>query len=141
MREFINCIWRLGLKDNLFSLNDYYDLFFTKNPHHLIDLSDLNGLIEENLLTNQIEYIRLNKNLLYIEQNYLFILLKDLDSNYIKRIIERFYPKYIIYILIISYLGYEKLLEMTQIKFIENIKIINPEEVHKINYKAFKSIY
>ncbi|MFX0141242.1 MAG: hypothetical protein ACFFDN_46815, partial [Candidatus Hodarchaeota archaeon] len=67
-----------------------------------------------------------------------FLILQDLDSNYIHKVIEKYYSKYFIYILILNDLGYEKLLNMKPIKSIESIKILNPLEIRKFNYEEFK---
>ncbi|MFX0035034.1 MAG: hypothetical protein ACFE9I_05265 [Candidatus Hermodarchaeota archaeon] len=140
LKEFLNFIWRIGINDSFFLLNDYYSLFSTEMLDHLVDISDINDSIEYNLTNHQIKYLRLSKNLLLIEQNCLFLTLPNLDSNFIQGIIEKYYPKYFIYILLLNNLGYESLLDTTQIKLIKNVKIINLEEVQKINYEDFKNI-
>ncbi len=138
IKAIFNLLWRLGIIDTFFLLNDFYDLFYNIKHPYLLELAQMNELLEQNLLTNQIEYLRLNENLFFIEQNFLFLILQNLDLNYIHRIIEKYYPKYVIYILILNDLGYEKLLEMESIKLIENIKIINPVGIQKFNYEEFK---
>jgi len=138
IQEISNYFWRLGVTDTFFFLNDFYNLFFLKKNSYSQDLWDINNQIEENLVKYQIEYIRLSNYLLFIEHNYLFIILENLDSEYIHRILKDRYPKYFIYILILNNLGYKKLLEMESIKFLENIIIIHPEEIQKLNYEEFK---
>lgn len=133
-----NFLWRLGITESFFFLNDFYNLFNTeKNPYSL-DLSEMIKLFERNLLNNQIEYIKLRKNLFFIEQSYLFLILQNLNCDFIRKIIEKHYPKYFIYILILNDLGYEELLQIKSIKLIENIKIINPVEIQKFRYEEFK---
>lgn len=138
IKAIFNLLWRLGIIDAYFLLNDFYDLFHTIKQASLLELSHMNELLEKNLSNNQIEYLRINENLFLIEQKFLFLILQNLDPNYIHRIIEKYYPKYIIYILILNDLGYEKLLKMESIKLIENIEIINPVEIQKLNYEKFK---
>lgn len=138
IQEIFNYFWRLGVTDTFFSLNDFYTLFFIKKNSYSLDFLNTNNLIEENLVKNQTEYIRLNPNLLFIEQNYLFIILENLDSEYIHRILKDHYPKFFIYILILNNLGYYKLLEMDLIKTLENVIIIHPKEIQKLNYQEFK---
>jgi len=138
IKAIFNLLWRLGIIDTFFLLNDFYNLFYNIKHPYLLELAQMNELLEQNLLTNQIEYLRLNENLFFIEQNFLFLILQNLDPNYIHRIIDKYYPKYVIYILILNDLGYEKLLEMESIKLIENIKIINPAGIQKFNYEEFK---
>jgi len=138
IQEIINYFWRLGVTDTYFFLNNLKNLFFLKNNSESINLLENNNQIEENLVKYQVEYIRLSSNLLLIEHNYLFLILENLDSEYIHRILKDYYPKYFIYILILKNLGYKKLLEMDSIKLLENIIIIPPEEVQKLNYQEFK---
>ena len=126
IKTFSNFLWRLGINDTFFFLDDYYDLFYSNNSS------------EENLLNNQIEYMRLSKNLLFIEQSYVFLILENLDCDNIYKIIEKYHPKYFIYILILNDLENKELQKIKSIKLIENIKIVNPIEIRIFNYKEFK---
>ncbi len=138
IQEIFNYFWRLGVTDTFFFLNDFHNLFLLKKNSYSSVLLDINNQIEENLVKYQIEYIRLSTNLLFIEDNYLFIILENLEPDYIHRILQERYPKYFIYILILDNLGYKKLLEMDSIKYLDNIIIIHPEEIQKLNYQEFK---
>ena len=132
--------WRLGISNTYFFLSDFYELFFPQKDIYSQELFDTNNQIEKNLLSNKIEYLRLSTNLLLIENSYLFIILENLNSQYIHRILRDHYPKYFIYILILDELGYKKLLKMNSIKLIESIKVIHPEEIQKFNFQEFKRI-
>ncbi|MFX1389637.1 MAG: hypothetical protein ACFE9Z_06180 [Promethearchaeota archaeon] len=133
-----NFIWRLPIKDNYFFLEEYEDLFYIKLKFLILEMSKINNKIEKNLKENQIEYVRLSSRLLFIEQSYIFIILDNLNSEYIHRIIEKYYSKYPIYILIINNKDYQKLLNIKSIKLIENVKIINSSEIEKFDYTNFK---
>lgn len=142
IRTIFNYLWRLEIKDSFYFLNDFLDLFFPKNySTTTLTLSKINKKFEQNLLNNQIEYVRLGDNLMFIEHSHLFIILENLDSNYILRILKKYHPKYIIYILILNKMGYKKLIEAKSIKFIENIKIIHPKDIQKFNYQEIKKNY
>lgn len=132
--------WRLGISNTYFFLSDFYELFFPQKDIYSQELFDTNNQIEKNLLSNKIKYLRLSTNLLLIENSYLFIILENLNSQYIHRILRDHYPKYFIYILILDELGYKKLLKMNSIKLIESIKVIHPEEIQKFNFQEFKRI-
>jgi len=138
IKVIFNLIWRLGITSHYFFFIDFEVLFHNKKLSCSLNLLEMNELFERNLLNSQIEYVKLSKNLYFVDQSYLFLILQDLDSNYIYEIIEKYYPKYFIYILILNYLGYEKLLEIESIKLIENIKIINPVKIQKFSYEIFK---
>jgi len=138
IKTIFHFFWRLGIIDTFFFLNDYYELFNSNNSHNLPSFLEMNQLFEKTLSNNQIEYVRLSKNLLFIEHRNVFLIFQNLNCDYIHRIVEKYYPKYFIYILILNDLGYKELQEMESIKFIENISIINPQEIHKFDYKDFK---
>ncbi len=138
IRTIFNYLWRLEINDSFYFLNNFLDLFFPKNYSTSLNLSEINKKFEQNLLNNEIEYVRLADNLMFIENSYLFIILEDLDSKYILRILKKYYPKYIIYILILNELGHKKLLEAESIKVMENIKIVHPKDIQKFNCQEFK---
>jgi len=141
IRTIFNYLWRLEINDSFYFLNNFLDLFFPINSSASSTLSEINKKFEQTLLNNQIEYVRLGDNLIFIEHSYLFIILENLDSKYILRILKKYYPKYIIYILILNELGYKKLLEAKSIKLMENIKIIHPKDIQKFNCQEFKINY
>ncbi|MFX1551083.1 MAG: hypothetical protein ACFFB9_12035 [Promethearchaeota archaeon] len=140
IKTFVNLLWRLEINDSFFFLNDYYNLFDSENSIISSDLIEMNNIFEENLLNYQIEYIRLSKNLFFIEQKYVFLILENLDCDYIYKIIEKYHSKYFIYILILNDLGNKELQKIKSIKLIKSIKIINSIEIRDFNYKGFKSI-
>ncbi len=133
-----NFLWRLGITDGGVPLKDFYNLFFNKEQNCTLDLSKFNNRLEQTLLNNQVKFIRLNKNLLFIEQCFLVLVFKKLNSHYILRIIEKYHSKYIIYITTLHDLDYKKLLEIKTINQIENVNLLNPSEIQELNYKAFK---
>ncbi len=133
-----NFFWRLGITDKWFIFQEYQDLFSLKKKSSLLILSEMNEIFENKLKKNQIEYIRLSKNLIFIEQSHVFLTLTKLDSNYIHRVIEKYHSKYMIHILILDEKDHIKLSSIKSINLIENVKIINPLEIQKINYAYFK---
>ncbi|MFX1377775.1 MAG: hypothetical protein ACFFA4_01660 [Promethearchaeota archaeon] len=138
IKTFSNFLWRLGINNIFFFYNNYFDLFYSNIPSDFHNLLEMNKNFEENLLNNQIEYIRLSKNLIVIEQSYLFLILEKLDCNYIYKIIEKYHPKYFIYILILNYLGNMELQKIKSIKLIEKLKVINAKEIQNFNFKEFR---
>jgi hypothetical protein len=134
-----NFFWRLGIKNEFFLLKENYNIFSINKKSHFLDLSEINDILENKLIENHIEYVRINKNLLFIEQNFVFFINQDLDSDYVYRIIDKYLPKYYIYILILNKQDYLKLLNINSINLIENVKIINPNEIQKFNILDFKN--
>jgi hypothetical protein len=140
IKTIFKFLWRLGIREDSIILNDFYNLFISEKSSPSLDLQKIKADIERNLIKNHIKYIKLSKKLFFIEESVLFIILDTLDSEYIHRILEEHYPKYIFYILILNHKGYEKLLETKSIYLIKSIKIIPPEEIHKFNYQELKKL-
>ncbi len=140
IKTLSNFLWRLGIDDSFYFLKDSYDIFELKHTSTSKDLIEINEQFEENLQKNQIEYVRLSKNLLFIEYSFVFILLEDLNCDFIYKVIEKYHSKFIIYILILNEVGLKELHKMKTIKLIDNIKIVNPIELREFNYKQFKRI-
>lgn len=139
IKGIFNYVWRLGISNDFFMLKFFYNLFLVKNQCSLKDLLLFNSQFEQNLVTNQIKFVRINNNLLFIEQYFIFLVLIYFDENLILKIVKKYCSKYYIYILILNNLEYKELLEIDNIKLIKNIKILNPDEINKFDYKEFKN--
>ncbi len=138
IKTFANYFWRLGINHTYFFLNDNSDLFDYNTSSDSLDILEMNKEIEECLMKNHVEYVRLSKNLLFIEYSLVFLILENLDSNTVYKIIEKYQSKYFIYILILNDLGNKELQKIKSIKLIENIKILNPIEIRDFNYSELK---
>lgn len=139
IKGIFNYVWRLGISNDFFMLKFFYNLFLVKNQCSLKDLLLFNSQFEQNLVINQIKFVRINNNLLFIEQYFIFLVLIYFDENLILKIVKKYCSKYYIYILILNNLEYKELLEIDNIKLIKNIKILNPDEINKFDYKEFKN--
>ncbi len=138
IEAIFNFLWRLEISNSFFPLNGSFNHFSPNTHPNSLGFSEINEEIEKNLQKNQIEHIRLGENLIFIEQSYLFLLLEKLDTKYITKILKKYYPKYIIYILILDESGYRKLIETEKIKLIENINLVHPNNIQDFNYQEFK---
>lgn len=139
IKDLFKFLWRLGISDNFYLLEDLKDLFLSEDQNTLSELMSFNSKFELNLLNNQIEFKRLSKHLIFIEQWCIFLVLTLLDSNLIKKIIEHYHSKYFIYILILNEKEYDKLLEINEIKLLKKIKIMHPDEFSTFNFKTLKN--
>jgi len=139
IKDLFKLLWRLGISDNFYLLEDLKDLFLSEDQNTLSELMSFNRKFELNLLNNQIEFKRLNKSLIFIEQWCIFLVLTLLDSNLIRKIIEHYHSKYFIYILILNEKEYDKLLEIKEIKLLKKIKIMHPDEFSTFNFKTLKN--
>ena len=132
-KELFNYLWRLGISNVYFPLKEFNQLFMTGNQHGISILLKFNKNLEQNLLKNRLDFVRLSKNLLLIEQTSLFLVLIKLESKYLQRIIEKYKSKYFIYIMILNKKEYQKLIDITPLNSIKNIKILNPDEILDLN--------
>jgi len=139
IKDLFKFLWRLGISDNFYLLEDLKDLFLSEDQNTLSELMSFNTRFELNLLNNQIEFKRLSKHLIFIEQWCIFLVLTLLDSNLIKKIIEHYHSKYFIYILILNEKEYDKLFEIKELKLLKKIKIMHPDEFSTFNFKTLKN--
>ncbi|MFX1408715.1 MAG: hypothetical protein ACFFA6_00045 [Promethearchaeota archaeon] len=139
LKEIYKLLWRIGISDHFYIIESSKDLFLSEDQNRLSTLLDFNTKLELNLLKNQIEFKRLSKHLIFIEQWCLLLVLLSLNTNLIQKIIENYHLKYFIYILTINQRDYNKLLEIKEISLLKKIKIINPNEFSTLNLKIFKN--
>ena len=139
IREIFNFLWRLGISNDFFPLKYLNSLFITKNQNDLTSLLKFNKVIEHNLLNYQLDYIRLSKNLIFIEEKFLILVLTKLDSEYIQKIIEKHHLKYFIYITILSKKELEKLVNITNFKSLHNLQVLNSDEILNLDFSIFRN--
>ena len=139
VKDLFKFLWRLGISDNFYLLEDLKDLFLPEDQNIFSELLSFNSQFEQNLLNNHIEFKRLSKYLIFIEQWCIFLVLPLLDSNLIWKIINHYHSKYFIYILILNEKDYDKLLEIKEIILLKKIKIIPPDEFSTFNFKSLKN--
>lgn len=139
IREIFNFLWRLGISNDFFPLKYLNSLFITKNQNDLTSLLKFNKVIEHNLLNYQLDYIRLSKNLIFIEEKFLILVLTKLDSEYIQKIIEKHHSKYFIYITILSKKELEKLVNITNFKSLHNLQVLNSDEILNLDFSIFRN--
>jgi len=139
IKNIFNCLWRLGITDSVVTLNNSENLFLNDVNNINSDFIQFTHLFEEKLLKNDIKFLKLSNNLFFIDQRFVFLILKKLDSDFIYRIIENYHSKYYIYISILHESDYNQLLGIKSITQIEKIKILHPNEIQNLNYKVFKN--
>ncbi|MFX1345265.1 MAG: hypothetical protein ACFFBC_03370 [Promethearchaeota archaeon] len=139
IRQIFNYLWRLGISSEHFPLKYLNSSFTTKNQNGLTKLFKFNKEFEQNLLNNQIEYIRLSKNLIFIEEKFLILVLIKLDSEYIRKIIEKYHSKYCICITILIKEELEKLVNISNFKSLNNIQILSSNEIIDLDFSIFRN--
>ncbi|MBY9019771.1 MAG: hypothetical protein KGD67_01850 [Candidatus Lokiarchaeota archaeon] len=118
-------LWRSNVSDNFFTLDDDADIFFSLTYFNFQDISKFNSQFVKMLELNQLEYYRLNPNLFFIEEQSLFLVLVDSNLKKIKKLLENFFSRYFIFILILNQKEYRKIVESNEISLLENLKILS----------------
>jgi len=139
IKKLFNYLWRLRISDDAYLLKFFYNLFITKEHYFLPLLLKFNSKFEQNLINNKIKFTRLSNKLLLVEQAFLIVVLPILESNYIQRIIKKYYLKYLIYFFLLNKLDYEKLSKIKEINKLKNIKVILPDNISNFDLKIFKN--
>jgi hypothetical protein len=139
IKQIFNCLWRLGISDDSFSLKYFNKLFLKEEKNGITKLLKFNKGFEQNLSQNQIKFIRLGKKLLLIEEKYLFVVLTKLNSEYIQKIIEKYHSKYFIYITILSESEIKKLLNISKFNCLRNLQILTTKEILDFNFNLFRN--
>ncbi len=138
IKEFHNFLWRKGISHNFFLLKYYSHIFLNNYPNKSQELLKFNREFERNLLKNNVEFIRLSKYLLFVEQTFLFLTMSKLRSEFIQRIIQKYLAKYFIYIIVLDEDDAKKLLKIKNFTSLKNVQILGLDEISKFNFKIFK---
>lgn len=139
LAKIYRILWRLNLTEEFSPLNKVDTTLLIGNNSKIYTIPEFNLKFEELLKSNQIEYQRLNQNLLFIEQKIVFITLIKLNFKLILKIFKRFFSKYLIYLLILDENEYQKLLKVDKVRLLKDIVILNYKEFKNLNLKKFKN--
>jgi len=138
IKELFSFLWRRGISTDHFLLNNHSNLFLGKNKCDTHDLIKFNQKFEQNLIENNIKFIRFSKYLTFIEQGFLFLVMSHLNSEFIQRIIKKYFSKYFIYILVFNKEDTKRILEIKGLKSLKNVRVLNSDEISHFNYNKFK---
>lgn len=139
IKKLLNYVWRLRISDDAYPLKFLYNLFITKEQFFLNLLLKFNLEFDQNLINNKIKFNRISNKLLLVKQTFLIVTLPTLDSNYIKRIIEKYYLKYLIYFILLNKSDYKRILDIKEIKNLKNAKVIFQDNNSNFDLKIFKN--
>ena len=140
--KLLYCIlWRTNISEIYYNLENGVNLFLSLSQFNFQKLSKFNTQFEKALQLNQINFHRLNRNLLLIEDKILFLIFKDFHHEDILRLLEKFYSRYFVVILVLNQDEYKKLLDVSKIKFLENLKTLNCMDFVKFNFSVLKNEY
>lgn len=128
VKHFGSLIWRLPITENFFYLKDFDEIFKKKE-------SSTPFQIEKKLIKKNLNFIKINDQIFLIEKRILLITLTHMNPVLIKNLIERYYGKYFILIILLKkkdYLNLKK--EIKNINSLKNLVVMNKEEFKKLNY-------
>lgn len=137
-KNVFQILWRSEINKCFLLFNDVNKFFLNENK--ISDLSSFNSKLNDYLKRNDIDFIRLSKNLLLLNSNKLLLISINLQSELIRMLLKRYYKKYLIYILILNEEEYEKLRKFNEISHLKDLFIINPEEFLNLNDEKFKKL-
>jgi len=141
LKQLYCILWRTNISEIYYNLENGVNLFLSLSQFNFQKLSKFNTQFEKALQLNQINFHRLNQNLLLIEDKILFLIFKDFHREDILRLLEKFYSRYFVIILILSQDEYKKLLDVNKIKLLENLKTLNFIDFVKLNFSVLKNEY
>ena len=134
-------LWRANLSEIFYNLTQDADIFLSLSNFNFQDLSKFSIQFDKALRLNQIEFHTLKPNLFFIEDKILFLILKVYNPVEISRILEKFFSKYYLFILILNIEEYKKLIQNNKIRSLENIKTLNIKDFIKFNISNMKNEY
>lgn len=137
----LNClVWRANFSENFYKLTHDSDIFLSLSNYNFQDLSKFSVQFHKTLRLNQVDFHQLKPNLFFIEEKTLFLILDSYNPIEISRILEKFFSKYFVIILILNVEEYNKLIESNEIRLLDNVKTINIRDfiefdVNKLKYE------
>ncbi|MGQ4873771.1 MAG: hypothetical protein ACP6IY_06835 [Promethearchaeia archaeon] len=137
---FFYLFWRYNLCLKTISLRKLLELFSYTEYLNLLDLEKFNYFFEKFLKSNQINYFKINKNMFFISQNYIFLIFENINLKLISNVFKRFYSTYTIYILILNKKNYEKFLEIGKVDLLKRVKILNPKKLNESKLKKLLNL-
>ncbi|MFX1259212.1 MAG: hypothetical protein ACFFBZ_14780 [Promethearchaeota archaeon] len=136
LAKIYRILWRLNLTKEFSPFNKVDTTLVIGNKRN--NIPEFNLKFEEILKSNQIEFQRLNQNLIFIEQKIVFITLIKLNFKLILKIFKRFFSKYLIYLLILDENEYQKLLKVDKVRLLKDVIILNYKDFKNLDFKEFK---
>ena len=135
LNDVFSILWRKPLNKN--------KQLFSKLPDWGIQsdekLKEIVNEIEYNLKEKNINFQKINPLLFFIEQNIIFLIAKEADINHISKILNKYYSKYKIIILIIEEEEHEKLNKIEKITQLKDLKIMDMSIFSQFNYSTLKN--
>ncbi len=135
----LNCIiWRANFSDKFYNITHDSDIFLSLSNYSFQDLSKFSVQFDKTLRLNQVDFHQLKPNLFFIEEKTLFLILDFYNPIEISKILEKFFSKYFVIILILNMEEYNKLIGSNEIRLLEKVKTINFRDFIEFNINKLK---
>jgi len=134
-------LWRTNYSEIFYNITPDLDIFLSLSQYNFQDLSKFSLQFDKALRLNQVDFHRLKPNLFFIEDKTLFLILDHYNPVEISRILEKFFSKYYVFILILNMEEYNKLIQSNEIRLLENIKTLSFKDFIKFNITNLKNEY
>lgn len=134
-------LWRANFSEVFYDINKDSDIFLSLSKYNFQDLSKFSVQFNKSLRLNQIAFHQLKPNLYFIEEKVLFLILDLYNPVEISKILEQFFSKYYIIILILDMDEYNKLIQSNEIRLLDNIETLNLKDFIRFNMNNLKNEY
>jgi len=141
LNRLYSILWRGNLSEVFYNLTPDADIFLSLSYYNFQDISKFSVQFHKALRLNQIEFHTLKPNLFFIEDKILFLIQEVYNPVETTSILEKFFSKYYVFILILNMDEYKKLIQSNNIRLMENIKTLNFKEFIKFNISNMKNEY
>ena len=131
-------IWRLPIDNEYFYLLDHIETFYLDKRYSPNNFSKTILQIKDDLEAKAIKSFRINNEMLLINENTLCILIQTINLKSLKKIIERFYSKYNIFLILFDLVEYENIIKIEELVSLEKIKILNKNQFFELNINIFR---
>lgn len=128
LKNLFKLLFRLEMSEERLAFREVSKLFYNKEMEKKPDLAKLNLKLEDIFKTNEINFHRLNPNLILINNKILFVLFEKVDFELLNKVIANYYNKYQIFILILNRQDYYQLIEFEKINELKQLKVFNYQE-------------
>lgn len=134
-------LWRANYSEIFYNITPDSDIFLSLSQYNFQDLSKFSLQFDKALRLNQVDFHRLKPNLFFIEDKTLFLILDHYNPVEISRILDKFFSKYYVFILILNMEEYNKLIQSNEIRLLENVKTLSFKDFIKFNITNLKNEY
>ncbi len=135
--DVFSIIWRKPLKNNNQISKIQSDCGIQTEIK--LTLREITDEIECSLNNYNISFQKINPCLFFIEQKIIFLITKEADINHISKILNKYYSKYKIIILIIEEEEYDKLNKIEKISQLKDLKVLDMDVFSQFNYASLKN--